>query len=329
MRLALGLTVALAAFALTSALASLAVLVAWRGLGSRLARVSPARQAAIALGLRLLPSAAALAVSIFLVAPAWLSLEPEATGESPGIVLVSLAVAGLALLATGLGRGILALRATRQLLGDWLPAAKPLVLAASPAPAYRIRDSFPAVCVVGILRPRLFVAEKVLDHLSAGEMEAVLAHEAGHLRARDNLKGLLVRSCVDGLAATGLGRGLERAWREAAESLADAQAASKAATQALDLATALIKVARLAPSAARVELPAPALHTGGDFASRVEALVVKAHGMARGGAGATGRAARVPAAAVLVTVAAVLAAGLPSVLPLVHIVIEALVRGLP
>jgi Zn-dependent protease with chaperone function len=324
MSLALGLAVFLSSFALTSALASLAVLVAWRGLGSRVARATPARRAATALLLRLFPSAAALAVSLLLVVPAWLTLEPEATGETPGFVLLLLALGGAAMLVTGLGRGTAAVRATRRLLGDWMPGAEPLTLQASPAPAYRIRDTFPAVCVVGILRPRLFVAGQVLDELSRDEIDAVLAHEGGHLRACDNLKGLLVRSCLDGLAFTSLGRGLERAWREAAESLADARAANDAPPRALDLAAALIKVARMVPAGPPVELPAPALQTGDDVAARVEALMGDAHGVeGRRGARARTRG-RGPVAVALVVAA--LAALLPSVLPLVHRAVEVLVR---
>ena len=62
-------------------------------------------------------------------------------------------------------------------------------------PAFRIRHSFPVVSVVGILRPRLFIAEQVLEHLSSAELRAVLAHEAAHVSAADNLKRLVVRLC--------------------------------------------------------------------------------------------------------------------------------------
>jgi Zn-dependent protease with chaperone function len=75
----------------------------------------------------------------------------------------------------------------------WLREGRPLELPGAPAAAYRIRDPFPVVSVVGILRSRLFVAEQVVERLSKSELEAVLAHEAGHLAAHDNLKRLALR----------------------------------------------------------------------------------------------------------------------------------------
>jgi Zn-dependent protease with chaperone function len=325
MKTSLGLAVALASFAIANALASLAVLVAWRVVQPSLARTTAARRAVVALVLRLLPSAAGLAVGLLLVVPAWLTLEPEATGETPGLVLLAAAAVGAAFIAAGLARAVLAMAATRRVVRGWMADAEPLVLAAAPVPAYRIRDAFPAVCVVGILQPRLFVAGQVLDRLSAEEIDAVLAHEAGHLRARDNLKGLLVRAAFDGLAFTGLGRALEQTWREAAESLADASASPAPGPSALHLAAALIKVARMAPEGARVALPVPALHTGDAFASRVEALVGKAQDACPCGA----RPAR-PAPAVGIGLAAaggvLVAAALPLLLPLAHRAIEVLVR---
>jgi Zn-dependent protease with chaperone function len=327
MKASLGLVVALASFAIANALASLAVLVAWRLVRPSLARMTAAGRAAVALVLRLLPAAAGLAVGLLLVVPAWLTLEPAATSETAGLVLLALAALGAALVASGLARAVLAIVATRRVVRGWMADAEPLVLAAAPAPAYRIRDAFPAVCVVGILRPRLFVAGQVLDRLSAEEIDAVLAHEAGHLRARDNLKGLAVRAAFDGLAFTGLGRRLEHTWREAAESLADASASSAAQSSALHLAAALIKVARMAPDGARVALPVPALHTGDDFVARVEALVGKAQ-QARPGASGTARPASAVTVGLVAAGGALVAAALPSLLPLAHRAIEVLVHNL-
>jgi Zn-dependent protease with chaperone function len=327
MNASLGLVVALASFAIANALASLAVFAVWRIVRPSLAGMTAAGRAAVALVLRLLPSAAGLAAVLLLVVPAWLTLEPAATGETAGGALLALAAVGSAVIAGGLARAVLALAATRRVVRGWMADAQPLVLAGAPAPAYRIRDAFPAVCVVGILRPRLFLAGQVLDRLSEDEIEAVLAHEAGHLRARDNLKGLAVRAAFDGLAFTGLGRTLEHTWRDAAESLGDARASSAAGASALHLAAALIKVARMAPDGARVALPVPALHTGDDFVARVVALVGDAHAARPCAAGAARPAPAVTVGLVAAS-SALAAAALLSLLPLAHRAIEVLVRTL-
>jgi Zn-dependent protease with chaperone function len=150
--------------------------------------------------------------------------------------------------------------------------ARPIALPASPVPAYRVHTAFPVFSTVGMLRPRIFVATQVLDALTDDEAAAAVAHEAAHLRARDNLKRLLLRSCPDLLAAFPVSRELEESWARAAETVADARAARGAGGAALDLASAIVKVARLAPVGTPM-LPASALHDGGDVAPRVRCLL--------------------------------------------------------
>src|SRR5262249_4310118 len=115
----------------------------------------------------------------------------------------------------------------------------------------------------------------VLDALDGAELAAALAHERAHLRARDNLKRLLLRACPDVLGWTRAGRALERDWARAAEREADARVAATGA--AVDLAASIVKVARLVPPGARL-LPLSALHDGGDVAARVRALTSDAAG---------------------------------------------------
>jgi Zn-dependent protease with chaperone function len=104
-------------------------------------------------------------------------------------------------------------------------------------------------------------------------LAAVLAHEEGHLAARDNLKGLLLRCCPDPLALLPLGDRLCRAWAEAAEAAADEHAARAGSPRALALAGALVKVARMAPPGRRASLPATAFHDGAGIARRVKRLL--------------------------------------------------------
>ena len=143
-------------------------------------------------------------------------------------------------------------------------------------PVFRFDHPFPVVAVVGIIRPRLFVADKVLRSLTEGEFRAAIAHEYGHLTTKDNLKRTLLRMCRD-LLLFPIGKGLDRAWSECVESLADEYAArSVGGARALDLAAALVKIAKLVPAGTRPAIPVGAFlveATGGDIARRVHRLL--------------------------------------------------------
>ena len=103
----------------------------------------------------------------------------------------------------------------------------------------------PVMALVGVLSPRLLIAQAVLDALTGEELRAAAAHEAGHWRALDNLKRLAMRAAPDLLSATAA-RALERRWVVAAERVAD-RAAGESGSERCALASALVKVARLIP----------------------------------------------------------------------------------
>jgi Zn-dependent protease with chaperone function len=220
--------------------------------------------------IRLLPAMVSVGVIAVLVLPAYVRFEPPDAGESVSAPLGVLAAAAVVVLLAGVVRGARALWATSALERRWRREGEPVSLPGSPVPAYRVRDAFPVLSVVGLWRARLYVAAQVLEALTPSELDAALAHERAHLAARDNLKRVLLRSCPDVLAGTGLGRRLERQWARAAERAADKAAARGGA--AVDLAAGIVKVARLVPAGAGA-LPVSALHDGGEVAARVRALV--------------------------------------------------------
>jgi beta-lactamase regulating signal transducer with metallopeptidase domain len=129
------------------------------------------------------------------------------------------------------------------------------------------------VALVGAWRPRIVAAESVRVACDGEEFRAVLAHEAAHLAARDNLKLLLLTAAPDALAVTPLGATLIERWRAAAEREADQRATGGDPGRRLALASALIKVARLVKSR---EAPSPALGmpvARDDVPERVRALL--------------------------------------------------------
>lgn len=310
----LGACAVLAVFATATGLAAV---LAWPLAGRLLDAGSrhPAWRARRLFALRVLPALLGLALAVGLALPAYLLFEPPNASETPGLVLVLLTLAGALAIASGMHRALIGWWGSRRLGRRWLREGRPLELPGAPAAAYRIRDPFPVVSVVGILRSRLFVAEQVVERLSKPELAAVLAHEAGHLAAHDNLKRLALR-LAPVLPWPAAARRLEEAWEQAAEEACDAQAGS-----ALELAAALLKTARLAPAGSRLEVPAATFHRGGSLARRIRLLTERPE-MAPA---SSSRGLRLSG----IGLAGAVALGLvwaPSVLAGVHRLLECLVR---
>ena len=118
---------------------------------------------------------------------------------------------------------------------------------------------------------RLFVARTVVDACDAGELRAVVAHEQAHAGARDNLRRLLMAGAPDALAWLPVGAGMMREWAAMAELAADETAVSHSSDR-LHLASALVKVARLATTPPGA-LPASTLYRGEPIAERVHRLL--------------------------------------------------------
>ena len=165
---------------------------------------------------------------------------------------------------------------TRRLTASWLEHSEPIAVDEVNIPIYRINHPFPVIAVVGMLRPRLFVASQVFDSLSADEFRAAIAHEYGHLTAHDNFKRAFLRVCRDMLIFP-LGRELDRAWADNTESAADEFAAQVGGnSMALDLAEALIKIARIVPANTSPAMPLASFLIDGrqdDLKRRVKRLL--------------------------------------------------------
>lgn len=229
--------VLLAAFALAGLALAALLGIAWH---AGLRRLSFASVDLV--GLRLAPAVGALVVVFAVVLPAFLSFEPEREQETAGPWLIILAGIAAACLAAGLWRAWRALRAARALLTHChLDPGR----ARQEAAVHIVEASEPLVAVVGAWRPCVVASGSVQAACDGEEFRAVLAHEAAHVAARDNLKLLLLIAAPDALAMTPLASGLTERWRAAAESEADARATGGDCGRRLALASALIKLARL------------------------------------------------------------------------------------
>ncbi|HMF55653.1 MAG TPA: M48 family metalloprotease [Pyrinomonadaceae bacterium] len=284
----LGISLALAALLCVNALITTLVGGVWRLVSGRV-RYWPARARAQAIFvLRTSPAALSISFVLALLVPSYLAYEPLVTTEHVSVKLALLAMFAISGLILALWRGFSAWLATRRLLNDWLENSVRVELEGVTIPAFRIEHAFPVIAVVGALRPRLFIASHLLESLSAQELCAAIAHERGHLNARDNLKRALMRACRDALVIVPSGRALDRAWAEAAEAAADEYTARAGAHVSLDLAAALIKIARLVPKGAKPTMPAGAFLVGEDHGveDRVRNLINLAE-FAREGGGST------------------------------------------
>jgi Zn-dependent protease with chaperone function len=255
---------------------SLGVVGAWRVLRRFVTEWPPVRTAAVIFALRVIPVAAALLFVLGFVLPAFLLFEPYHSDETVGLKLtlvVALAAFGI---AVAMFRIFGSWWRTRRLVTDWLDSSEPADIDGVSMPAYRLRHKFPVFAIVGIFRPRMFIAEQLLDALDENELSAVITHELGHVAALDNLKRVLMRLCGD-LLVLPVGRLLDRQWADASEIAADEFAVRQGGHgSALELASALIKIARIIPAGPLPAMPSAAFaveNPGDALACRIRRLL--------------------------------------------------------
>lgn len=271
----LGISLTLAFLLIVNMAVAILASAFWRVISSHVQNINVGTRAQIIFGLRMLPVAVALVFVFAFLVPSYLLHEPISSGEVVSSKL------GLIAIVSSLGVLIAFLRviqtwwATRRLTANWLSSGLRIEIDNIGVPVYRIRHQFPVIAVIGIFRPKMFVAEQVLESLDPNEFAAAIAHEYGHLRANDNFKRTLLRVCRD-LLIVPFGKGLDQAWAENAESVADEYAATRGRSTALDLASALVKIARIVPTGARPAMPAGAFlieEQNTDITARVRRLV--------------------------------------------------------
>ena len=234
------LTVAMAGYAVASSLAAAAVAAFWRRRGSAIHSATT-----LAL-LRLIPAGFGALATATIVVPAFLLFEPVRDYEPVGPIAIALALFTLTLAGSAIVVAVRTLRHTIRLERMWMRSATPLT--AEPAATittYVIDSATPIVALIGVFSPRLVAARTVVEACSREEFAVIVAHEQGHLRARDNLKRWLLDSTPDVLRWTRVHDEILLAWRDASEDAADDAAAHDVAEARVNLAALLVKVARL------------------------------------------------------------------------------------
>jgi Zn-dependent protease with chaperone function len=267
--LARGIVQVLAAHAIVTTIVALGVLLMERRVMARQPSLASAHAGRLCF-LRLAPSLAALLVAWLGVSLSFALWEPRVETEAVGPVALFAAGLGAVLLASGAWRTGAALWQTRRIHRD-LRSATRASLPAGPLSAFVVETAFPVVAQVGLVAARLFVARSVVKACTADELKTVIAHELAHASARDNLRRIAMVWAPDVLAWLPAGARLAQAWALAAELAAD-ETAARGPADRLHLASALVKVARLASLPAG-PLPASALYGGGPIAERVRRLL--------------------------------------------------------
>lgn len=293
---------------------------------ARVARVLAARRdagsPAFWFGLRLFPAALSAAFVAAVFVPSYWMYEPREYGEGFDVSLAMLAIAAAGVIFAAALRGMAAWWRASRRVQSWMRTAAPVTVPCTDMPAYAIDADAPLMALAGIWRPRLIVARRLIDALTPEELAASVAHEAGHRRAWDNLKRLLMRAAPDFLFETKAARTLEHRWASAAEHTADRVAGRDSTDARCALASALVKVARLTPPAPVLGEPISTFVGGGEIVSRVERLLDD-----RTLASTRGTSAPRWIAAAIVIAAA--GAGYTPLLRAVHAATEVLVRTLP
>jgi len=242
--------VCLASFFLIHIALGLAVLVLTPLATRHAERLRPAAGARLLFTLRLLPiSIASLTVLLFCV-PSYLRFEQDAA-ESIGYPCLLLSLAATLLIGAS---------ATR--LVTLLTQSKP-----------SLRTS-PLFALVGILRPRLVVSQHVRQVLTQGQIEAAILHEEAHRQAHDNLKRLAIVASPGILPLHSSFRTLEQHWARMAEWAADDAAVAAEPRRAIDLAEALVRVARLSTRIQPSPLVSSLVASKDDLGERIQRLLV-------------------------------------------------------
>lgn len=267
-----GIAVSFSIFFILYSALSLAVCMVWRTAWRYGQQGSAKRCADLLFVLRMAPLLIATGVTLAFAVPSFLLLEPRAVEEPMGAVAVMLGCCGIAVMLTGAWNAAAALRRTARTITRWSSEAREIGCSSAgfrqPVSVMRTSAPAPPLTAAGIVRPTVWLSGATEFLLTERELQSALRHEVVHVRRRDNLRKLLLRIVVfPGMAQ------LESAWREAAEMAADDGAVSSA-SEALDLAAAVIKLSRLVPLQPAVELTTALVHSPAESVNaRVERLI--------------------------------------------------------
>lgn len=314
------LLVACATYSVANATAAAVVRLLWPLGRPWTLMLPPTRRAQTLAILRFTPVAIAL-VCAALVGAVFIRFEPRDTTELAGWTLLAAAALSLVLAAGAARRLWYSLVSNAHCAHLVRRCGRPSTRADG-LPVWIIDTAYPIAAVAGVFQARLLISARVVAECTDGEMDAIIRHEAAHLRRHDNLLRAAMRCLPDILAGTRTGAEIEAAWAAAAEQAADDEAAGCDAESRTRLAAALVRVASMTQG------PPPAwmagmvaFYEGADLEQRVKRL------LRPGTSHATPPVAL--AACLLLVGLAILTALTDATSVHLHLMMEAAVRHLP
>ncbi len=209
---------------------------------------------------RLLPSVCSAFVLAALCVPSYLRFEPLVIEESVNAAGVAGALVFLMMWMGPLFRASSAAFVSWK-FGRALPDGRVVTVNST------------VVGVAGLLRPRLLISREVIRKLSEQELAAAIRHEEAHRAALDNWKRLLIMATPVVLPFWSAFRELDASWTTLTEWAADDDACSEA-RQAVDLASALVRVAGLGSSMKPVPILTTLIGDDERLSARINRLLV-------------------------------------------------------
>jgi beta-lactamase regulating signal transducer with metallopeptidase domain len=307
------------AYAAAAIFTTAIVRVGWPGISRSIGLMASGPRAQVLASLRAAPFAVGVA-SAMALSGVFLRFEPRGTTESPSLLLTVGAATAAALFLRSAVRMSRSLQASRQCT-RLLETSGARVTGANPLPLWIVDTPYPIAAVTGVLRPRLLVSTRLLRECPPEEMDAILRHEAAHVRRRDNLLRAFMLAVPDPLQFGATGRAIQTAWAAAAEQAADEEAVTDRPEVRADLAAALVRVARMVQGPRPTWAEGVAFYEGSNLEERVQRLLAPA---------AHERRARIlTAAAILLILGSITIVAADPVAFRVHSLMEAAVNHLP
>ena len=205
-----GISLMVAALLIANLLLSAAAAALWRVLSPVTENWTARMRTQTIFALRIFPSVGALIFVAFILTPAYLLFEPYSSGETISLKLSAIVFISSIGIIMAFYRIFGTWWKTRRLISNWIKDAEKIEIADVDVPVYRMKHSFPVIAVIGFFRPQMFIAHQIFDSLNEQELQSAIAHEYGHLVARDNFKRALMIVCRD-LTVFPLGKNLDDA----------------------------------------------------------------------------------------------------------------------
>lgn len=266
----------LACFFLVQTVLAIAVNFASSRLIQSARRMKPRSASQLLFATRLLPVALAMFLVACLCVPSYLWFEPRGSVEHVGLLCVALAILGAAICIWPIVRAARASANSLHFAGACKSKSETFSMPGESSPLWLISQEAPLIAVAGIFSQRVLISAPVLRALSREELQATLRHERAHRLWHDNFRRLLLLLAPLSIPFfPGLGE-MERAWAKFTEWAADDFAAAGDQQEAISLASAIVRVARLgSPPSRPVFLSS--LAEGADLSERVERLLNARH----------------------------------------------------